>query len=255
MIPMRLLAAAVLTVLGIACGDSGKPAIESVTAADSVSGKSAPTRPVAIKVALVLKSFSNPFFEEMARGARSAQLETGIDLQIKSTTPETTFEQQARIVENQIKVRVDAIVISPVDTQRLVAVLKKAQDTGIRIVNIDERLDAGVLKANGVHPVPFVGVDSEQAAYQAAKFAAGQIKRKTDAAIFEGIPGTNTSIDRRRGAERAFKENSNLRIVATGAANWKADEAYELAKRVFKAQPDVGVVYCANDLMAIGLIK
>lgn len=73
--------------------------------------------------------------------------------------------------------------------------------------------------------------------------------------IFEGIPGTNTAVDRKRGIQKAFAENSKLTIVAAEAANWRADEAYELAKKVFKSHPKIGVVYCANDMMAIGLIK
>lgn len=251
---MRLWAASLLAVLGVACGDSGKPTIESVTA-DTAPAKIVTAKPAAIKVVLVLKSFTNPFFVEMAKGARTAQQVVDLDLQIMTTTPETSVEQQIRMVEGLIKARADAIVITPVDVRRLVPVLKKAQDAGIKLMNIDERLDPGALKANGLQTVPFVGVDSERGAYQAAKFMAAQIRQPTQAAIIEGIPGTNTSIDRKRGAQRAFDENGHLRIVATGAANWKADEAYELAKSMFKTHPKIGIVYCTNDLMAIGLIR
>jgi ribose transport system substrate-binding protein len=251
---MRLCAASLLAVLGVACGDSGKPSMERVTA-DTAPAKVVTAKPATIKVALVLKSLTNPFFVEMVKGARTAQQESGVDLQIKTTTPETSVEQQIRMVESQIKAHVDAIVITPVDIRRLVPVLKKAQDAGIKIVNIDERLDPGTVKANGLQAVPFVGVDSEEGAYRAAKFMAAQIRHPSQAAIIEGIPGTNTSIDRKRGAQRAFSENGHLRIVAIGAANWKADEAYELAKSMFKTHPKIGIVYCTNDLMAIGLIR
>jgi ribose transport system substrate-binding protein len=251
---MRLFAAVSLASLVIGCGDAERPAIDRVTA-DGAATKVLPAKPVAIRVAFVLKSFTNPFFVEMAKGARAAQEEAGIDLQIKTTMPETSYEQQVRIVESQIKARVDAIVITPVDVQRLVPVLKKAQDAGIKLVNIDERLDPDTLKANGMKPVPFVGVNSEIAAYQAAKYAAAQVTQPSQAAIIEGIPGTYTSTDRKRGAQRAFAENANVRVVVIEAANWKADDAYEVAQRMFKAHPKIDIVYCANDLMAMGLIK
>lgn len=204
---------------------------------------------------MVLKSFTNPFFVEMAKGARLAQAETGVELEIKTSTPDTSAEQQIRLVNSQIKVGVNAIVISPVDTRLLVPVLKAAHDAGIKLVNIDEPLNAEALTANGLHVVPYIGVDSEQSAYQAAKLLVGRIDRPTEVAIVEGLSGTSTAIARHRGAQRAFQENHHLRLVHAGAANWRADEAYELARRLFKSHPKIGAVYCANDLMAIGVIK
>jgi ribose transport system substrate-binding protein len=38
-------------------------------------------------------------------------------------------------------------------------------------------------------------------------------------------------------------------------ANWKIDEAYTMARRVFSAHPNIGLVFCANDMMAIGVVK
>ena len=234
-----LLLCAFATLL-LACGDSGTP----------VAGN-----PTTFKVAVVLKSFTNPFFVDMARGARQAQAETGIHMEVKTSTPDTSAEQQIRLVNSQIRARVDAIVISPVDTRLLVPVLKAAHDAGIKIVNIDERLHPDALTAHGLYSVPYVGVNSEQGAYQAAKFIADQITRPTEVAIVEGVGGTSTAIERHRGAQRAFQENAHLRLVSAGSANWKADEAYALARRLFKSHPKIGAVYCANDLMAIGVIK
>lgn len=229
-----------LATLTVACSDSGNPTT---------------TSPAPLKIAVVLKSFTNPFFVEMAKGARLAQTETGIDLEIKVATPDTSTEQQIRLVRSQIIAGVNAIVISPVDTQLLVPILKAAYDAGIKIVNIDEPLHPDALSAAGLTSVPYVGVNSEQAAYRAAKLMADQITRPTEVAIVEGLSGTATAIERYRGAQRAFQANPHLRLVQAGAANWKADEAYELARRLFTSHPKTGVVYCANDLMAIGVIK
>lgn len=238
----------------VACGDSSEPNIESITINEPNTNATQNKLPI-VKIALVIKSFTNPFFIEMAKGARIAQKETGIDLRILATTPETSVEQQIRIVDGQIKAHVDAIVISPVNIQRLQPVLKKAQDAGIVIVNIDERLDSHSIAALSMKSVPFVGVDNERAAYKVATYISDQIKTPTQAAIFVGIPGSNTSIDRQRGAQRAFNDNKKLQIVAIGAANWKSEDAYDLAKQIFKSYPKIGVVFCSNDLMAIGLMR
>src|SRR6185437_14559396 len=92
------------------------------------------------KIALVMKTLTNPFFIEMERDARRAEKEFGIELQVKTGSDETAVEQQIQIVDDLIQSRVEAIVIAPGDSQRLVPILKKAQAAGIVIINIDNKL-------------------------------------------------------------------------------------------------------------------
>ncbi|MEB0233088.1 substrate-binding domain-containing protein, partial [Undibacterium sp. 10I3] len=54
---------------------------------------------------------------------------------------------------------------------------------------------------------------------------------------------------------RAFAENHNLKLVAKETGNWKIDEAYQVTKKIFTAYPDITVLFCANDMMALGAIK
>jgi ribose transport system substrate-binding protein len=176
-------------------------------------------------------------------------------LQVKTATQETSIDQQIALVENQIKANVNAIVIAPGDSRRLIPVLKKAQDAGIKVVNIDNRLNPEAVAASGMKPVPFISVNNDKAAYLSAKFVADQIKQPAEAAIFEGIRSADNATQRKHGAERAFKENGKLHIVAMETANWKIDEAYGVAKSMFKIHPNIAVVFCANDMMAIGVIK
>lgn len=251
---LSFLLVGLIALLVTACGDSLQPTAGAVATIDPTRDARRDKTPV-IKVVVILKSLTNPFFLEMAKGARVAQQVTGIDLEIRTATPETSAEQQIRIVQEQIKSGVNAIVISPVDVRRLAPALKAAHDAGIKIVNVDERLDADALKAQQLAEVPYVGVNSEQAAYQAARYLASRVDRPTEAAIVEGVAGTNTANDRKRGAQRAFNENHHIRLVASQAANWKSDQAYELATSLFKAHPNIRLVYCSNDLMAIGVIK
>jgi ribose transport system substrate-binding protein len=236
------------------CGDAGKPAVESVTSR-AAPPKAADNPATGVRVALIMKTLTNPFFVEMEKGARRAQQTTGIDLQVQTATQETSIEQQIQLVEREIEAKAKAIVIAPGDSTRLVPVLKKAQDAGIHVVNIDNRLSAPAMQAVGMKPVPFISVDNEKGAYKAAKFLADQVTRPTQAAIVEGIRTADNAEQRKLGAERAFKENTRLRLVAQETANWKIDEAYEVVQRMFKTHPNIGVLFCANDMMAIGAIK
>jgi len=235
------------------CGDS-TPSVKSV-ATQPVPDKVKSDQTAGIRVALIMKTLTNPFFIEMEKGARKAQQESGINLQVMTATQETSIEQQIQLVENQIEAKVAAIVIAPGDSQRLVPILKKAQDAGIKVVNIDNRLEPQAVAANGMQPIPFISVDNEQAAYLSAKFIANGVSQRTEVAIFEGIRSANNANQRKLGAERAFKENSKLQVVAMETANWKIDDAYMMAKNVFRDHPKIELVFCANDMMAIGVIK
>lgn len=254
MIPLRLLIASFLSLCVVACGESKGPAVASVTTTPLPS-KAADKPASDVRVALIMKTLTNPFFVEMEKGARRAQQATGIDLKVQTATQETSIEQQIQLVEQEILAKAKAIVIAPGDSTRLVPVLKKAQDAGIHVVNIDNRLSAQAMQGVGMKPVPFISVNNEEGAYKSAKFVADQVSKPTEVAILEGIRTADNAQQRKAGAERAFKANPKLKVVAQDTANWKIDEAYELIQSMFKAHPNIGVVFCANDMMAIGVIK
>jgi ribose transport system substrate-binding protein len=245
-----MLALAALVLVG-ACGkqvpsDGASPAV-GPAATHAAGGP--------IHVALVMKAQGNPFFVSMEKGARQAQRESGIDLVVKSTSEETAIEEQVNVVEGVIHDGAQAIVIAPVDSHRLVSVLKKAQDAGIKIINIDNRLDTATMQERGLNPPPFISIDNVHAAFRSAKYIADRISKPTEAAVFEGIRHAANANDRLRGAQQAFAENANVKVVAQETANWSADEAYAIAKTIFAAHPKIGLVFCANDMMAIGVIK
>jgi ribose transport system substrate-binding protein len=207
------------------------------------------------RIALVMKTLTNPFFVEMEKGARRAEKELGIDLIVKTGAQETSVEQQITIIEGLIKDGVDAILIAPADSVQLIPVLKKARDARIVIINIDNQLDPQALSKIGLVDVPFISVDNEKGAYLSAKFISAQVTMPTQAVILEGIPTAKNAQDRKNGALRAFGENKKIEVVASQTAHWKIDEAHDVAAALFKAYPDVKLVFCANDMMAFGVIQ
>jgi len=191
----------------------------------------------------------------MEKGARKAQSELGINLLVKTGAKETSIEQQIAIVEELINEKVDAIVIAPGSSIDLVPVLKKAQDANIKIVNIDNKLDKQQSEKLGLRNVPFISVDNEKGAYLSAKFISDKIIKPTNVVIIEGIRGADNAEQRKIGALKAFNENKNIKIVGSETANWKIDEANVVIEKIFKKEPSIGAVFCANDMMALGVIE
>ena len=244
---LRLLPVLVFVFTLAACGDSRAPK-PGATAAP-------PAAPVKKQVGLVMKTLTNPFFIEMERGARRAEQELGVVLQVKTAAQETSIEQQIQLVEDLIAAKVDAIVIAPGDSQGLVPTVKKAVDAGIKLVNIDNRLDALALRAVGLAPVPFVSVDNEAGGYKVGRYLADAVNAPAQAAIIEGIRSADNANQRMRGARRAFAENKHIRIVASESANWKIDEGYNVTKALFAKHPKITLLFAANDMMALGAAR
>jgi len=250
----RLLAALLLPLLLAACGDSG-PAVSTLAKAPDKVAAAPAELGERKRIALVMKTLTNPFFVEMEKGARRAEKELGVDLQVKTAAQETSIEQQIQIVEDMIAAKVDAIVIAPGDSQRLVPVLKIALASGIKVVNLDNRLDPAALKEAGLAPIPFISVDNEKGAYGAARFLADSVSQPTQAAILEGIRSADNANQRMKGAKRAFAENKAITLVASESANWKIDEGYSVTQQILAKNPNVKLIFAANDMMGLGALK
>lgn len=202
-----------------------------------------------------MKTLTNPFFVEMEKGARRAEKELGINLTVKTAAQETSIEQQIQLVEDLIAAKVNAIVIAPGDSQRLVPALKKAQDAGISIVNIDNRLDPEAVQQAGMAPVPFISVDNEAGAYKVGQFLTQGVTKPTEAAILEGIRSADNAKQRAAGARRGLMENPHVKLVASEAGNWEIDEAYKVTRQMFTQHPGIKLLFASNDVMAIGALK
>lgn len=202
-----------------------------------------------------MKTLTNPFFVEMERGARRAEQEFGVQLIVKTAAQETSIEQQIAIVEDLTRQRVNAIVVAPGDSIRLIPSLRAAQEQGIAVVNIDNRLDQRFAERTGLHGVPFISVDNEHGAYLAARYLAGLATGPGKAAIIEGIRSAANAEARKRGALRAFKEAALVTGIVLETANWKIDEAYAVAGHLLAETPDLRLIFAANDMMAFGVIR
>jgi ribose transport system substrate-binding protein len=99
------------------------------------------------RVALIMKSLANEFFQTMEKGARDYQAEhaSEFDLISNGIKNETDVGAQINLVNQMIAQRVDAIILAPADSKALIPVAKKAQQAGILVINIDNKFDASTL--------------------------------------------------------------------------------------------------------------
>lgn len=221
------------------CNDSGGDA-----EADGNDGK-----PV---VALVMKSLANEFFKTMEDGAKSHQAANAesYSLITNGIKNETDLAQQVALVEQMVARGVDAIVIAPADSKALIPALKKAQDAGITVINIDNKLDDAVLSQAGA-TVPFVGPDNREGAKAVGDALAGQLGAGAKVAILEGVPTAFNAQQRRAGFEDAMKA-AGAEIVSVQSAQWEMEKANTVSAGILTSHPELAAILASNDNMALG---
>jgi ribose transport system substrate-binding protein len=206
------------------------------------------------RVLLVMKSLVNPFYLEMEKGARLAAKERGAELVVRSGTNETLVEQQADIIDEQLtNSRIDALVVAPADSVRIVPALVRAHQQGVKLVNVDNRIDPAAIRAANLPTIPFVSVDNERAAYLAARELASGVAAGTKALLIEGPRSAHNARQRRDGALKALQE-AGVDVVASTEAHWRLEQAYALTKQTHQQHPDLKLVWAANDMMALGAV-
>jgi ribose transport system substrate-binding protein len=229
------------------CGGGDQDGTPGATASPtSPSGKP--------RVALVMKSLANEFFATMAEGARKHQREHAGDYEliVNGIKDERDLSRQVALVDEMIAQGVNAIVIAPADSKALVSACKRAKEAGIVVVNIDNKLDDGVLADQKI-AVPFVGPDNRAGARKVGEYLAKRLKSGDQVGALEGIRTAFNGQQRRLGFEDAMKV-AGVTIADSQTAQWEMDQANRIASAMLGERPQVKALLCCNDSMALGAL-
>lgn len=206
-------------------------------------------------VGLVMKSLANEFFVTMTDGAKDYQKAHPAEFKLISNgiKNETDTSAQIAIVNEMINSKVEALVIAPADSKALASVLKKASDAGIKVVNIDNRLDPEVLKSKNLD-IPFVGPDNRKGSKLVGDYLAKQLAAGDKVGIIEGVPTTTNAQQRTAGFKDAM-DAAGMKIVSTQSGNWEIDQGNKIAAAMLSETPDIKALLAGNDNMALGAVS
>lgn len=206
------------------------------------------------RIALIMKSLANEFFSTMAKGAEAHQSEhaNDYDLVVNGIKDERDLSRQVAIVDEMVVSGVQAIVIAPADSKALVPALRKAIQAGVVVINIDNRLDAEVMKQEGVS-IPFVGPDNRSGAKAVGSVIAAKLSKGDQVAILEGLRTSDNGTQRRLGFEDAMNE-AGIQVVDSQSAEWEMAKANTVASSILSEHPEIKALLAANDSMALGAL-
>jgi ribose transport system substrate-binding protein len=152
-------------------------------------------------------------------------------------------EEQIRIVEDLIQQGVDAIAISPTDTNGLAPVVEQAIEAGIPVV-------VHGTPVNSDMPLTFVGFDNTAAGRVMGEWVKEQIGGSGKVLILEGPPGHQNANNRRDGFLAGLGDG--VEVLSQQRAQWQRSEALRITEDWLQRYPEVDAILAANDEMALG---
>ncbi len=190
------------------------------------------------KIALVVKSLGNGFFDAANQGAQEAAKELK-NVEIIYTGPaKATAEGQIEIVNSLIAQKVSAIVISANDPDALAPALKRAMERGIKVVSFDSgvRKDGRLMHLNPSSN-PLIGEKLVKMT-QDAIGASGEV-----AVLSATAQATNQNIwieeAKKVLAQPAYK---GLKLVSVVYGDDQTDKSYREAQGLFKSYPNLKAI-------------
>ena len=250
---VAVMMAVVMGLSMVACGgSSSSTSTAASTASTSEPADSVGTESGDAEYAVILKVLSSQFWQSMRDGIQAKADELGIKVDIYAADTEDDVEGQVTLLENAISKGYKAIGVAPISNVNLNNAIADATEKGIKIVNIDEKVDMEALAELGGACTAYVATDNVGVGRMGAEYLIEQIGGEGEVAIVEGKAGAVSGENRRDGAKAAFEE-AGLTIVESQPADWDRTKAYDLATNYITAHPDLKAIYCCNDTMAMGV--
>ncbi|MDF2762367.1 MAG: D-allose transporter substrate-binding protein, partial [Thermomicrobiales bacterium] len=203
----------------------------------------------------VVKTLSNEYWQTMERGYQDAAAEKGVTIDVLSVPTEQDTEQQLNQLQTALAQGYDAIMVSPITPTNLIPALVAANQAGIPIINVDERVDPAAAEAAGAKLTSVIASDNRDAGARAAQYMIDSIPDGGKVAIIEGKAGNQSGLDRKEGFQEAIEAAGNFEIVASQPADWDQQRALDAATNILQANPDLVGFYAANDTMALGVVE
>lgn len=209
-------------------------------------------------IVFVGKSEGDKFIEEIDKAVEKECNSKGYNFK------KCVSENSLHIVNDQIETlkelyvaKVDGIILVPSSSTQLIPILKKIQDAKIPLVVVDTAIDNNESLKNGLLSIPFITIDNEKLEYDITKKIVDDMvstKINIKPLIITGDLTGKNAVQRRDGAVRALNEKG-VTSVAIEDGKWRISNGYYIAKKKIIDSPDINLIICGNDEMALGVVQ
>jgi len=211
-----------------------------------------------VKLGLITKTETNPFFVKMKEGATAQAKKEGASVQSFAGKRDGDNESQVAAVENLISAGAKGFMITPNDSKAIVPSLDKARQAGLMVVALDTQTEPA---------------DAADVTYATDNFLAGELIGKWAAAKFKGkdakiamldLSPEGVSVDWQRdqgfltgfgidvGDKTKIGDESDPRIVGHDVTDGAEEGGRTAMENLLQKDPNINLVYTINEPAAAG---
>lgn len=202
-----------------------------------------------IKVGLITKTESNPFFIKMREGAQASADALGITLLNASGQSNTDNASQVTAIENMVAAGVKGILLVPADSSAIVTSIEFAREQGVVVIALDtptEPIDA----TNGLF-----ATDNFKAGVLIGQYARAALENPDEAviALMSFPPGITVGDLRQAGFLEGFGiDLDSDQVVCVQDSQGDQTVAQTAMENCLVANPEINLVYSINEPAAFG---
>jgi fructose transport system substrate-binding protein len=222
---------------------AGSAAVATVASANT-SGKAATT----IKVGLITKDVTNPFFVKMKQGAQKAAKQLGAQLLYAAGKSSSDNAGEITAIENMVTAGVKGILITVADGKAENPAIAKARKAGVLVI----ALDTPTVPQSATDAL--FATDNFNAGILIGKYARAATKGKTvTIAMLDEHAGSSVGALRHNGFLKGFGiKGSNKQIACVGNGEGQTAPSQTAMENCLQKNPDIDVVYTINEPSAAG---
>ena len=198
------------------------------------------------RVAYVPVAMGFDLTEGWAAGLREALEPLGVKFDIRD--PNWSTDAGAQAITSLISEKPDVIVVHNPDVQSYARLLKKAEEAGIYVVQVNMR--------SSYSTDAFVGADyvgmGEQIGERLVAKCSPANGGSGKVAITQGVLTAAASIYQMQGINNVLSKHPEIQVVSNQAADWDATKAKNIAATVIQQHPDLCSITGFWDVMDVG---
>src|SRR5262245_56965289 len=226
----------------------GMATIAAVASARPEAPSHAQTPTATIKVGLITKDATNPFFVKMKQGARAQAKKLGATLLTAAGKSSSDNAGEITAIENMVTAGVKGILITVADGKAENPAILKARKAGVMVIALD---------------TPTVPKTATDALFATDNFKAGRLigqyaraatKGKTvTIAMLDEHAGSSVGALRHNGFLAGFGiKNSDPQIACVGNGEGQTAPSQTAMENCLQKNPNIDVVYTINEPSAAG---
>lgn len=207
---------------------------------------------------VLMKTLANPFWGAMELGVRDGASNAGVEYYLQAVESDQAAEPQLNVCNTMLERSPTVMITAAINSTILLPCLKRANEMGIPVVDLDANLDHDIAAEAGVEISFTIGSDNEAAGGQGADYVVEQLGADASGPVLviEGLSGNITGQKRANGfASRLAEAAPGLEVVASLPGDWDRGKAANITNDILTRHPDLKAIFAANDGMALGAVE